>query len=115
MSQITIVLWELSGRYVPIFDIQKYQGKSVTLVSYHREYNDPVVTAYVTDLPMDIGESEDKRMALSQWVREEARKRQYVEPEGSPTHILMKSIFEAIVRSTRVVVEDPAALPPRYN
>lgn len=115
MSNITVVLWELSGRYIPAFNIGDYRGKPVTLVSHHRDYGDPVVIAYVTGFPDDFEDSDDKRMALRQWTLEEARKRQYSEPEGSPTHTLIKSIYEAIVRSTRVEVDDPGSLPPRYN
>ncbi|AJY07545.1 hypothetical protein SB768_08005 [Burkholderia sp. SIMBA_043] len=115
MSEITVVLWQFNRRYIPIFDIEKYRGKPLVLVSYHRDYDDPVVSAYVTDLPEDIEDSEEKRMALAQWTREQARERQYSEPEGSPTHTLMKSIFEAIVRSTRVEIDDPSRLPPKYR
>ncbi|UXU91429.1 hypothetical protein [Burkholderia sp. S-53] len=115
MSGITVVLWEFNRRYIPIFNIGDYRGKPVALVSHHRDYDDPVVTAFVTDFPEDFVDSDDKRMALRQWTLEEARKRQYSEPEGSPTHTLIKSIYEAIVRSTRVEVDDPSQLPLRYR
>ncbi|KAB1587910.1 hypothetical protein C5O75_028955 [Burkholderia cepacia] len=115
MADFTVVLWTFNRSRIPVLGIDKFKNKPIVRVSYHREYDDPVVHAYVTNLPEDIEDPVEKKTALGQWVREQARKQQYSEPEGSHTQILLDSIFKAVTLATRVEIEDPSQLPLKYR